>query len=94
MATYIVTRVHRELAPDHRHRHIAGVCTEDGQYFRRLDVVDSIQAGHTWRTRGGGEGAQIRVVSFCPHGRCLASPYIQTDPDSSGQDNLEQLGDC
>lgn len=94
MATYIITRIHRELAPDHRHRHIAGVCTEDGHYYRRRDVVDSIHAGHTWKVRVAESEARIRVVSFCPHRHCLASPYIQAEPASGESDHLEHADEC
>lgn len=94
MATYIVTQVHKEFAPDRRHRHIIGVCTDDGVYYRRLDVVDSIRAGNAWRTRTSGHEAKIEVVSFCPHRLCMASPYIQTHADATGQDYLDQLDEC
>jgi len=94
MATYIVTKVRKELSSDGTHRHIAGVCTDDGTYYTRKQVVDSINQDNTWKTRARGLEATIHGVSYCPRTGCLATPYIQTNPDSSKKDNLENLDEC
>jgi hypothetical protein len=94
MATYIVTRVRKELSADGSHRHIAGVCTESGGYYPRQHVVDSIKAGDKWRTRADGYEAVITTVAYCFRATCAASPYIKTDPDSTKKDNLENLEEC
>jgi hypothetical protein len=94
MATFIVTKVRKELSSDGTHRHIEGVCTDAGVHYTRKQVVDSIKAGNTWKTKAGGYDATITTMSYCPKANCLASPYIRTNPDSTKQDNLENLPAC
>ncbi|MGH3428274.1 MAG: DUF3892 domain-containing protein, partial [Mycobacteriales bacterium] len=94
MSTYTVTHVRKELSEDRSHRHIEGVCTDEGIHYTRSQVVASIHAGNTWKTSAGGRSATIEVISFCPEPRCLATPYIKTNPDSTGLDNLENLPEC
>jgi hypothetical protein len=94
MATYIVTEVRKALSSDGTHRHIAGLCTEDGTYYARQEVVNSINAGNTWKTSADGYEAVIEPVTYCPHSSCLASPYVRTNPDSTKKDNLENLDEC
>jgi Protein of unknown function (DUF3892) len=91
MATYTVTKVRKEPSSDQSHRHIEGVITTTGSHYTRRQVVDSIDAGHTWQTSAGGYTATIRKLTYCFRSGCLATPYITTNPDSSGQDNLENL---
>lgn len=91
MATYIVTRVRKEYSADGTHRHIAGVVTDDDVHYTRQEVVDSIWAGNVWKTQAEGYEAVIEPVPYCPQGICLAAPYLKTNPDSPGKDNLENL---
>jgi hypothetical protein len=94
MASYTVTAVRREDVPDRTHRHIEGVCTDAGIHYTRREVVESLHAGDRWRTLAGGVTATITTTAFCPATGCLVTPYLRTDPDSSGLDNLENLPDC
>lgn len=94
MTTYIVTKVRKELSSDATHRHIEGVCTEVGVHSTRKEVVDSIAAGNTWKTKADGYEAEIHKVSRCPKTNCTATPYIATNPDSTKKDNLENLDEC
>lgn len=94
MATYIVTNVRKESSEDETHKHIEGVCTDDGTYHTRKEVVDSINQGNTWKTQAEGYEATIRPIRYCPKGGCLATPYIETNPDSTKMDNLENLDPC
>lgn len=94
MATYIVTKVRKELSSDRTHRHIKGVCTDDGTYYSRKEVVDSIDDGNTWRTKADGYEATIATLTYCFRTNCNATPYIKTDPDSTKKDNLENLDEC
>ncbi len=94
VATYIVTKVRKELSSDGTHRHIEGVCTEAGLHYTRKQVVDSINAGNTWKSKAGNYEATIEAIKFCPKPSCLASPYIKTKPDSTKLDNLENLPAC
>lgn len=94
MTTYTVTKVRKELSVDGSHRHIAGVCTAAGSYYTRKQVVDSINAGNTWKTQAGGYSATITTMKYCPRAACLATPYIKTRPDSTKLDNLEKLPAC
>lgn len=94
MATYIVTKVRKELSADGSHRHIEGVCTASGTHYTRQEVVDSINAGNTWKTQADGYEATIKVMSYCPQASCLAKPYIETKRDSTKKDNLEYLDPC
>lgn len=94
MATFTVAYVRKQLAPDGTHRHIEGVCTEDGTHYTRQQVVDSIGRGNTWKTCAGGYEAEIRTVKYCPYATCTATPYIKTNPDSTKLDNLENLPPC
>ncbi len=91
MATYTVTRVRKETSSDGSHRHLEGVITDAGVHYTRREVVDSINAGNTWKTSAGGYSATIRPMSYCFRANCYASPYITTNPDSSKLDNLENL---
>ena len=94
MTTFIVTRVRKETAADRTHRHIEGVCTAGGEHYTRQHVVNSIKAGNTWKTSAGGYEATITPMTYCPHARCTATPYIKTRPDSTALDNLERLPEC
>lgn len=94
MATYIVTKVRKEPSSDGTHRHIKGVCTEGGTYYSRKEVVDSIDAGNTWKTKADSKEATITKLANCFRANCDATPYIKTDPDSTKKDNLENLDEC
>jgi hypothetical protein len=94
MATHTVTRVRKELSSDGSHQHIEGVCTDAGTHYTRKQVVDSLNAGNTWKTSADGYTATIEQVRFCPRVSCLATPYIRTNPDSTKKDNLENLDSC
>ena len=94
MAEYTVTKVRKELSADGKHKHIKGVCTKDGTYYSRKEVADSINAGNTWKTSADGYTATIKVIKYCPKSGCLATPYIETNPDSTKKDNLENLDLC
>jgi hypothetical protein len=92
MAIFIVTKVRKELSSNGAHKHIEGVCTSDGTHYTRKKVVDSINEGNYWKTEAGGYGETIKTIGSCP--KCSASPYIKTNPDSTGLDNLENLPSC
>ncbi|MDQ1712432.1 MAG: hypothetical protein QOE45_1882 [Frankiaceae bacterium] len=94
MATYTVTRVRRETSVDGSHEHIEGICTDMGIHYTRKEVFDSICGGDVWLTVIGGFTAEISTQSFCPAARCLAAPYLKTNPDSTLLDNLENLPPC
>lgn len=91
MAIYTVTGVRKERCGDGVHEHIEGVCTDAGAHFTRKQVVDSINAGNTWKTKAGGYEAVIHPTR-CR--RCGADPYIETYPDSTKLDNLDNLPRC
>ena len=80
MATYSVTKVRMELSRDTTHMHIEGVCTSEGTHYTRKQVVDSINAGNTWKTSAAGYEATIKTMNYCPHTGCMATPYIKTNP--------------
>jgi hypothetical protein len=94
MTTYTVTGVRRETSADGTHTHVEGVCTDAGEHRTREQVVESIMAGNVWQTAAHGYAVTITTMSFCPAPKCLASPYLRTDPDSTTLDNLENLPDC
>lgn len=94
MATYIVTRVRKELSTDGTHRHIEGVCTNTNTHYTRKEVVDSIADGNVWKTSADGYEAVIEPIAKCPKPSCSATPYIRTNPDSTKKDNLENLDPC
>jgi hypothetical protein len=94
MATFTVTMVRKEWSADKTHEHIEGICTTDGTHYTRQQVVDSIDAGNTWKTSADGYEATIEKMKFCPKDKCLAQPYIKTKPDSTKMDNLENLDRC
>ncbi len=91
MATYSVTKVRKEWAKDGKHRHLEGVITAAGVHYTRQEVVTSIDAGNMWQTDAGGYTAKIHTLKYCPKPACMATPYIETDPDSTKLDNLENL---
>ena len=91
-----VTRVRWQRAHDPQpHEHIAGVCTANGRYYTRGQVVDGINRGESWVTAGGGPTALIRELTHCTvvHG-CLATPYITTAPNDTDANNLDNLPPC
>jgi hypothetical protein len=94
LATYTVTKVRKESSADGTHRHIEGVCTNAGVHYTRKEVVDSIDAGNTWKTSADGYEATITKITYCPRPACMATPYIKTNPDSTKKDNLENLDPC
>jgi len=94
MARYTVTKVRKEWPADNSHRHIEGVCTDSGAHYARTEVVDSIDAGNTWKTKADGYEATVEKITYCPKPNCLATPYIKTNPDSTKLDNLENLDAC
>jgi hypothetical protein len=94
MATFIVTGVPKVLAEDFSHRHIEGLCTDDRAYHPVREVIASIGAGHTWKTKAGGYEATITVVSGCFEPGCTAAPYVGTNHRSLKKDNLEKLDLC
>jgi Protein of unknown function (DUF3892) len=65
-----------------------------GAYVSRADVVASIKAGNVWKTNAGGYEETIRPITYCRRGGCYATPYIETNPDSTKKDNLENLDPC
>ena len=79
------------MSTDGRHRHLEGVIIDSGIHYTRRQVVDSIGAGNTWKTRANGHEAVIHPVRYCPRATCFATPYIATNPDSTKLDNLENL---
>jgi len=91
MSTYTVVKVRKEMADNRTHRHLEGVITVGGAHYTRAEVMQSIRAGHVWKTSAGGFSAVIRVEQACPLGGCAAAPYITTNPDSTKLDNLENL---
>jgi hypothetical protein len=92
--TYIVTGIRKILSDDFSHRHIEGVCTHDRIHYSVDAVVDSINAGHTWKTKADGREEIIKVMSQCPQSGCTAAPYIETNRRSLRKDNLENLNLC
>ena len=89
-----VTHVRKELSADGSHRHIEGVCTQEGTHYTRAEVVASINAGKVWRTSAGGTSAVIKPLPYCPASDCNARPYITTAPDHTTINNLENLPPC
>lgn len=96
MATYVVTKVSMEWSDEGgRHEHIEGVCTAVGTPYTRRQVVESIRAGYIWDTQGpDGSRARIHPIATCKHLGCSATPYITTNPDSTGKNNLDNLPRC
>lgn len=83
-----------ETSSDGTHIHIEGVCTDANVHYTRRQVVDSINAGNTWKTKAGGYEATIKTMNYCPKAGCTATPYIKTNPDSTKKDNLDNLDRC
>ena len=88
-----VTRVRRVRAPAGGHDHLAGVCTAQGVYFSRYDVLAGIDAGEEWWTERDGARARIRATPNCPFPGCTTR-YLTTDPGGSPENSLDGLPDC
>lgn len=93
MGTYRVTNVRREMSKDGSHKHIEGVCA-DGVHYSVREVVESISEGNTWKTSVGGYEEAIVETAYCHKTNCWTTPYIETKPDSTELDNLENLPEC
>jgi hypothetical protein len=91
---HIVIGVRKALSDDATHRHVSEVCTAGPIRYTRQEVIDSIRAGESWRTLADGDSAEIHIVEACPYHGCSLSPYIATNPDSTTNDNLENLHSC
>lgn len=92
MSTYTVVMVSKESSANGGyHRHLKGVYTDDGDYYSRQHVVDSINDGNVWQTSANGYKAKIHTLLYCVRNGCRATPYIATNPDSTKLDNLENL---
>lgn len=89
-----VTKVRREASQDGTHRHLEGVCADNGTHYTRRQVVDGINAGQVWVTSAGGRSATIKPMTYCPATNCLATPYITTERDGTAVDNLDNLPEC
>jgi len=94
MREYVVTGVCKALSPDATHRHISELCTQGAIHFTRTEVIDSLSEGNAFRTLARGQSAEVHVVESCPHDGCTLGPYLATNPDSTGADNLENLPSC
>ena len=95
MANYTVEQVRMEWSNSGlRHEHIAGVCTSDGVYHSRMEVVQSLRMGNVWETLAEGSRARIREIALCKVPGCATTPYITTDRDASAIDNLDNLPRC
>jgi len=90
----VVTRTRKEPSSDGTHQHIAGVCTAEGNYSTRTQVVAGLDRGESWTTSGGGSPARIKKISYCPRTGCYLSPYITTAPDHTTANNLDNLPPC
>ena len=89
-----VTHVRKERSASGTHQHIAGVCTAEGTYYTRAQVVAGLRRNETWRTSAGRLSAAIREIRQCQYPGCSETPYITTDADSSRADNLDNLPPC
>lgn len=94
MTEHFVIGVRKALSADSTHRHISEVCTACLIHYTRQEVIDSIRQGDSWKTLADGHRAEIRIVNACPRDGCTVSPYIATNPDGTGVDNLENLDSC
>lgn len=92
-----VTHVRKEESGvgKNRHEHIVGVCPEGGGFRTNQQVIDGINRGEDWRTKGpDGSTARIKPMQYCPHSQCLHKPYITTHPDHTPANNLDKLPRC
>jgi hypothetical protein len=89
-----VTGVRKEWTASGSHEHIVGVCSANGTYYTRDQVIGGLALGEDWHTSAGGHTAKIRRIEYCGHPGCLLSPYIATGPDHTIENNLENLPDC
>lgn len=69
---------YEELSADGTHRHIEGVCTSAGTHYTRQEVVDSINAGNTWKTSADGYEATIATMAYCVYGLDNEPPPVLT----------------
>ena len=76
------------------HEHISGVCTKDGTFHTRKELIDSLDAGTVWKTEAKGQSAAIRKIAKCKHAGCTLTPYVTTDADDKAPDNLDNLPHC
>jgi hypothetical protein len=67
------------------------VITVTGIYYSRKEVADSITGGINMADQCWGLLGKYPQGRLLPRSACLASPYIQTNPDSTKLDNLENL---
>ena len=94
MTDHFVIGVRKALSADATHRHISEVCTPGPIHYNRQHVIDSIRAGDSWKTLAEGYRGEIRIIDSCPVQGCPLGPYIATNPDGTGVDNLENLDAC
>ena len=90
----VVTGIRMVQAPDGRHEHIGGVCTAEGVYFSRDDVVSGIELGEEWWVGTDDPRARIRITWRCPSPGCRTEPYIEASPEATPTYELEKLAPC
>jgi hypothetical protein len=81
------------LSSEGTYEHIEGVCV-NGVHYTRNQVVESIAANNVWKTQVDGYESIIESIAFCSKPRRTATPYIETNPDSTKKHNLENLDRC
>ena len=88
MATYYISEIHLERAPNATHDHIARVklVGQSGDYSRG-QIIAWILAGHVFYTNA--LAPALVYVHPCPF--CGAGDYITTHPDSTATNNLLSL---
>jgi hypothetical protein len=88
MATYSISEVHLERAPESTHDHIARVkLLNQRDDYTRAQIIGWIRAGHVFYTYANPPA--LVYVRSCPH--CAASDYITTSPDGTTKNNLLDL---
>jgi hypothetical protein len=89
MANFHVTGVRTEKSGDGYHEHISAVQINWATILPRQTVVNDIRSGgDSYYTQGGGQRAEVEVVS-CPN--CTFRDYLKTKADKTTADNLLSL---
>ncbi len=90
----LVRRIRREASVSGSHAHIAGVCTDSGDFMTRVELIVALDRGEIWWAETHGRQVRIRKVMHCDVPGCSLSPYVTTATENTTRNNLENLQEC
>lgn len=90
MTVYHVTCINKHPTHQDRHHRIQYIGGTWGKHSEAQAISNIESRLHSYYTTGGGETANVTVVTHGPSGK----KYLRTDRDTTTRDNLLSLPEC